>query len=217
MTGAKVPFLVSDVPCPGVVSVQESVLNTPELGAHPGAEAGSDLALCPPVGEPETNHLVLWGETPTAGVGAAELPSCCLERINPLLPVTEPCGSSMSAMPFSFTISKVLLLLVAELCVGLLCLVSSESVPLSIASAAGEEASLPATSLSPTVNQNQRCNASYNANIYQELSIWDSSLIAPLRCLLNRVHLSLWMHLYPHYPWLDQWADEKIHMHQEHV
>lgn len=56
----------------------------------------------------------------------------------------------MSDIPFWFPNLKVLLLPVAEPCVGLLCLVSSHSVPFSIASAAGEEASLAATSLSPS-------------------------------------------------------------------
>lgn len=68
----------------------------------------------------------------------------------------------MSGTPFSFTNSKVLLLPVVEPCVGLLCLVSSHSVPLSIASAAGEEASLAATSLSPSVDQHQGHYANYN-------------------------------------------------------
>lgn len=57
----------------------------------------------------------------------------------------------MSDVPFSFTNSKVLLLPAAEPRVGLLCLASSHSVPFSIASAAGEEASLAATSLSPSM------------------------------------------------------------------
>lgn len=158
MTGAgdvAVPFLVSDVTCPDVVSVLFiSVLNTPELCANPDPEAGRGLAACPPVGEPEGSQLVLWGET--LGV-AAEPPSCCcLVRMNPLLPVTEPCGSSVSGTPFSFTKSKVLLLTVAELRVGFLCLMSSHSVPLNIASAVREEASLSATSLSPSMDQNQK-------------------------------------------------------------
>ncbi len=69
----------------------------------------------------------------------------------------------MSDVPFSFTNSKVLLLPVAEPCVGLLCLVSSHSVPFSIASAAGEEASLAATCLSSSVEENNKEN--YNLNI----------------------------------------------------
>lgn len=145
-----VPFLVSGVPCPDVVPVLGSVLNAPELCVHPDAEAGGDLAVCPPVGEPEGNQLVLWGETPKPGV-AAEPPSCCcLVRMNPLLPVTEPCGGSVSGMPFSFTNSKVLLLAVAEPCVGLLCLTSSHSVPFSIVSAGGEGASRAAISFPPS-------------------------------------------------------------------
>lgn len=54
-----VPFLVSCVSCPDVVPVLGSVLRAPELCAHPDAEAGGDLAVCPPVGEPEGNQLVL--------------------------------------------------------------------------------------------------------------------------------------------------------------
>lgn len=73
--------------------------------------------------------------------------------MNPLLPVTEPCGGSVSGIPFSFTNSKVLLLAAAEPCVGLLCLVSSHSVPFSIVSAGGEEASLAAISLSPSMEE----------------------------------------------------------------
>lgn len=62
----------------------------------------------------------------------------------------------MSDMPFSFTNSKVLLLPAAEQCVGLLCLESSHSVPFSIASAAGEEASLAATCLSSSREENNK-------------------------------------------------------------
>lgn len=40
-----VPFLVSGVPCPDVVPVLGSVLSTPELCAHPDAEAGRGLAV----------------------------------------------------------------------------------------------------------------------------------------------------------------------------
>lgn len=53
------PLLVSGVSCPDVVPVQGSVLSAPELCAHPDAESGGDLAVCPPVGEPEGNQLVL--------------------------------------------------------------------------------------------------------------------------------------------------------------
>lgn len=59
----------------------------------------------------------------------------------------------MSDVPFSFTNSRVLLLPVAEACIGLLPLVSSDSVPFNMASAAGEEASLAATSLSPSMKK----------------------------------------------------------------
>lgn len=52
-------FLVSDVPCPDVVPVLGAVLSAPELCAHPDAEAGTGLAVWPPVGEPEGNQLVL--------------------------------------------------------------------------------------------------------------------------------------------------------------
>lgn len=90
------PFLVSDVPCPDVAPALGSVLSAPELWAHPDAEG---LAMFPPVTEPEGDQLVLWGEEP--------LSCCCFVRINPLLPVTEPCGGSESNMPFSS--SKVLL------------------------------------------------------------------------------------------------------------
>lgn len=158
-TGARlgaVPLLVSDVPCPNIVPVPGSVLNAPKLCAQPDAEAERGLAACPPVGEPDDNQLVLWGETAKPGV-AAEPPSCCgLMRMNPLLPVTEPCGVSTSDMPFSFTKSKVVLRPVGEPCVGLLCLWSSHSLPFSISSAAGEEASRAATCLSPSVESNQR-------------------------------------------------------------
>lgn len=75
----------------------------------------------------------------------------------------------MSDEPFSFTSSKVLLLPVAEPCVGLLCLVSSRSVPFSIASAAGEEASLAATSLSPS---RQRTMKYYNFKCKNVISIY---------------------------------------------
>lgn len=54
-----VSFLVSGVPCPNVVPVLGSVLNAPELCAHPDAEAGMGLVACPPAGEPEGNQLVL--------------------------------------------------------------------------------------------------------------------------------------------------------------
>lgn len=84
-----------------------------------------------------------------------------------MLPVTEACGGSVSDEPFSFTSSKVLLP-VAEPCVGLLCLASSRSVPFSIASAAGEEASLAATSLSPS---RQRTMKYYNLKCKLVISI----------------------------------------------
>lgn len=80
------PFLVSDAP--DVAPALGSVLSAPELWAHPDAEG---LATFPPVAEPEGDQLVLWGE----------LSCACLVRINPLLPVTEPCGGSESNMPFS--------------------------------------------------------------------------------------------------------------------
>lgn len=167
-----VPFLVSCVPCPDIVPALGSVLSAPELCAHPGAEPGRVLATCPPVTEPEGNQLVLWGDTPKPGVvvvAPAALLSCCcccccLTRMNPLLPVTEPCGGSASDVPFSFTNSKVLFPVV-ELCVGLLCLMLSHLLPLSIASAAREEASLAATSLSPSMDQNQRHQANYSVYI----------------------------------------------------
>lgn len=53
------PFLVSGVPCPGLVPVLGAVLSAPELCVHPDAEAGRGLAVCVPVGEPEGNQLVL--------------------------------------------------------------------------------------------------------------------------------------------------------------
>lgn len=151
-----VPFLVSDVSCPDVVPVLGSVLSVPELCAHPDADAGEDLVVCVPVGEPEGNQLVLWGETPGPGFAAEPEPApsscCCLVRMNPLLPVTEPCGGSASSAPFSLSNRKVLLLLVAEPRVGLLLRhAASHSVPFSIASAGGEEDSLAATSLSTSV------------------------------------------------------------------
>lgn len=60
----------------------------------------------------------------------------------------------MSDVPFSFTGGKVLLLFpVSEPCVGLLCPESSHSVPFSMASAAGDETCLDATSLSPMEEQ----------------------------------------------------------------
>ncbi len=62
----------------------------------------------------------------------------------------------MSDVPFSFTNNKVLLSPVAAPCVGLLSLVSSDSVPFSIASAAGEEASLAATSLTPSKEETNK-------------------------------------------------------------
>lgn len=161
MTGAgdvAVPFLVSDVPCPGVVSILRSVLNSFDPCAVPDAKAGRGLTKCPPVGEPEDNQLVLWGETPTPGT---ELLSCsCLVRINPLLPVTELCSRSVSGIPFSLTISKVLLLHVSEQWLGLLRRMSSHSMPLNIASVA----CLPATSFFPSVNQNQKHKANDNIN-----------------------------------------------------
>ena len=153
---------MSDKPSPDVVPVLGSVRNAPEVSALPDAEAG--LTACPPADVPEDNQLVLWGDAPKPGI-AAELPSCCccLVRMNPLLPVTEACGGSRSIIPFSFINSEVLLP-VAEPCAGLLCLVSSHSMPLSVASAAGEEARLAATSLSPSVDQeNQRHD--YNDNV----------------------------------------------------
>lgn len=106
-----VPFLVSGVSGPDVVPVLGSVLSAPEVCVHPESEAGGDLARFPPVGEPEGSQLVLWGETPEPSV-AEETPSCCccFVRMNPLLPVTEPCGGSISNVPFSFTSGKVLLL-----------------------------------------------------------------------------------------------------------
>lgn len=70
----------------------------------------------------------------------------------------------MSDVPFSFTSSKVLLLPVSESCVGLLCLTSSHTVPFSIASAAGDETSLAAISLSPIEENKQRNYVIYNVN-----------------------------------------------------
>lgn len=71
----------------------------------------------------------------------------------------------MSDVPFSLTNGKVLLLAAAEPCVGLLCLASSHSVPLSIVSAGGEGASLAATSLSTSMEgKKQRNNANYSVN-----------------------------------------------------
>lgn len=57
--GDAASFLVSGVPCPNVVPVLGSVLSAPELCANVDAEAGMDLAACPPAGEPEGNQLVL--------------------------------------------------------------------------------------------------------------------------------------------------------------
>jgi len=75
--------------------------------------------------------------------------------MNPLLPVTEPCGGSTSDVPFSFGDSRVLLLLLllaraAEPRVGLLCRAASRSAPLSIVSGGGDEDSLA----SPSVEEN---------------------------------------------------------------
>lgn len=136
-----VQFLVSGGPCPDVFPVPWSVHRAPELCAHPEMW----LARSPPAAEPEVDQLVLWGETPITVV-AAELPSWgSFVRINPLLPVTEPCGGSVSTAPFSFTNCRVLL--VSELCFRLSCLMSSHSAPFSSASAAGDDRGL--VSLSP--------------------------------------------------------------------
>lgn len=54
-----VPFLVSGAPCPDIAPVLGSVLSAPGLCAHPDAEVGRGLVVCPPVGEPEGNQLVL--------------------------------------------------------------------------------------------------------------------------------------------------------------
>lgn len=85
-------------------------------------------------------------------------------RINPLLPVTEPCGGSVSEVPFSLMNNKVLLLLISEPCVRLLCLMSSHSVPLSNSSAADDDTRLAATSL-PPVEDKQRNKINYNVNV----------------------------------------------------
>lgn len=136
-----VQFLGSGAPCPDVFPVPWSVLRVPELCAHPEKW----LAICPPAAEPDGDQLVLWGETPITFV-VVELPSWgSFERMNPLLPVTEPCGGSVSTAPFSFTNCKVLF--VSELCFGTACLMSSHSVPFSNASAVGDDTCL--TSLSP--------------------------------------------------------------------
>lgn len=78
-----------------------------------------------------------------------------------MLPVTEPWGGSVSSIPFSLTNNDVLLP-AEELCVGLLCLMSSNSVPFNTASALGEEASLAAASLLSSVKYNQSQNAYSN-------------------------------------------------------
>lgn len=137
--GGAGPFLVSAVPCSDVGPLLGSVLS-----AHPDAGAGWGA---PNANPSEGNQLVLWGDTPRAGV-PAELPSCCccccfLVRTKPLLPVTEPCGGSRSDVPFSLSLAM-------ETPAGLLCLESSPSVPLSMVSAGEEEASLAASSLSPS-------------------------------------------------------------------
>lgn len=103
--------------------------------------------------------------------------------MNPLLPVTEPCGGSVSDVPFSFTNSKVLLLPVAEPCVGLLCLLSSHSVPFSIASVAGEEASLAASSLSLS-GFSSLLLAALSSSFFVEAPLSTLPLARPAGCFL---------------------------------
>lgn len=135
------PFLVSDGPCPDVVPVLGSVLSTPGLC---DADACGGLSVCPPAVAPAGSQLVLWGESAAAPPSCC---GCCLVRINPLLPVTEPCGGSVSNVPFSFTSSSVLLLAAAA---GLVSCTSSHSVPFSMFWATGDEVRLAAASVSPS-------------------------------------------------------------------
>lgn len=130
-------------------------------------------------------------------------------RTNPLLPVTEPCGSSVSTVPFSFTDCKVLL--ASQLCFGLSCLASSHSVPFSSASAAGNDTCL--VSSSPK-NGFKKKNNQHNNYVDNYLSIATCGNFIGLY-LDSSLHRRLdqgvvWRHPYPRCPLLDQQANGRI-------
>lgn len=87
-----VPFLVSvsEPPCPdGEPAWWLSVLSAPGLWPCPAAEDRKVVVVCPTIVVPEGNQLVLCGAA-TKLVPVEDTPSCCLLRMYPLLPVTEP-------------------------------------------------------------------------------------------------------------------------------
>ena len=129
-------FLVSDAACPGVTPASPSLCEASELLARPGC--GDGLAGCPASVAPEGSQLVLHGETPSSG----KQPPPRLSRINPLLPVTEPCGVSKWAVPLPLMSTPGL---GEQRCVAPLG-AWSKSVPLSKASGRGDRESLLAAS-----------------------------------------------------------------------